>query len=64
MQRFIRTFFVFLLGTAVCSCQVRDIFRDIRRIFNIGDGVIDNSEEISAEYDFVVIGAGMFFLNK
>ncbi|KAJ8913758.1 hypothetical protein NQ315_002438 [Exocentrus adspersus] len=58
MEKYIRTFFIFLLSAILCKCQVQDIFRDIRRIFNIGDGVIDDTQELRKEYDFIVIGAG------
>ncbi|XP_018580306.1 glucose dehydrogenase [FAD, quinone]-like isoform X2 [Anoplophora glabripennis] len=58
MRGFIRTFIIFLFSVVICNSQVQEIFRDIRRLFNIGDGVIDDAEDISAEYDFIVIGAG------
>lgn len=64
MQGVIKTCVIFLLSVAVCRSQVRDIFRDIKRIFNIGDGVIDDAEEIRTDYDFIVIGAGGLFYYK
>lgn len=57
-----RTFLICLFVLKLCECQLLPVFRQLRRLFNINGGVIEDTTTFRKQYDFIVIGAGRCYL--
>ncbi|CAH1155245.1 unnamed protein product [Phaedon cochleariae] len=57
-SRRLASFLVLTVCVVCCECQLQDFFRNFLRIFQAGDGGIEDTDVLLEQYDFIIVGAG------